>query len=244
MGHWYTQNGDAEHFQPNGKDTTLRHARKKNLLPSVTTILQIIDKPGLNLWKQNQLMLAALTLPRLKGENVDRFLKRVPRDAFRAATIACDIGGEIHADIEKIFNGNKPKIHIDIAQHAVDKILEYTSSTIDDFTSESTVVGNGYGGMVDLHNDQFIIDWKTKDLKDKQKNHYPEMAMQLAAYDAALRNNGRRCINVFVDRTTPKVEIHEWNITDIDHAWEKFQLLVQYWQLEKNYYPQTKKELK
>ena len=68
--HWYQHNG-APQYTVKAKDgsdrpTTLRDARKLNLVPSVTTILKIAAKPGLEAWKLNQMLLAALTLP--KGE--------------------------------------------------------------------------------------------------------------------------------------------------------------------------------
>ena len=31
--HWYTLTGEACHVQPDGKNTTLRHARKQHLVP-------------------------------------------------------------------------------------------------------------------------------------------------------------------------------------------------------------------
>lgn len=245
--HWYSSTGEPCHWiemaNGNQRDTTLRDARKLNLLPSVTTILGTIDKPGLNNWKQNQLMLAAMTLPRLEGEDTDAFLKRVPKDAFTASTDARDRGSLIHDCLEAYAVGLPKQYAPDvqaIANHAFGEIVKYTGTSR--FNVESTVAGDGYGGMVDAytdeHDNRYIIDWKTKDLVDGKKNHWPEMAMQLAAYDQALGNPGRRCINVFVDRTDPKVVIHEWKSEEIDVAWKKFELLVKYWQLDKGYVPQ------
>ena len=50
-GHWYTQEGEPMYtiIGANGKErnTTLRDAKKENLVPSVTTILGMIAKPSL-----------------------------------------------------------------------------------------------------------------------------------------------------------------------------------------------------
>ena len=69
--HWYFQDGRPCHQvqakSGNGlRDATLRDARTLGLYPSVTSILNIIAKPQLEAWKQEQGIIAALTLPRQK----------------------------------------------------------------------------------------------------------------------------------------------------------------------------------
>ena len=57
-GHWYTLEGKPLYtlVGKNGKErnTNLRDARKLNLVPSVTTILDVAAKPGLVNWQINQ----------------------------------------------------------------------------------------------------------------------------------------------------------------------------------------------
>ena len=61
--------------------------------------------------------------------------------------------------------------------------------------------------------------------------------MQLAAYNAALGGE-RRLVNVFIDRTEPgKIVLHEWTPEEADKALIQFNLLVQLWQITKDYYP-------
>src|ERR1017187_7985575 len=81
-GHWYFTSGEPcfEVPKADGKGmtkTTLRHAKKMNLLPSVTTILRVLDKPALTAWKIEQAVLAVMTTPRLPAEADDDFIKRV-----------------------------------------------------------------------------------------------------------------------------------------------------------------------
>lgn len=73
--HWYFPDGSPLHEveRADGKGTrptNLRDARKLGLYPSVTNILSVLAKPGLNAWKQEQAILAALTLPRRSGESL------------------------------------------------------------------------------------------------------------------------------------------------------------------------------
>ena len=62
-GHWYSKDGSPR-YTIEGKTgvraTTLRDARKHDLVPSVTTILNLLAKPGLDNWKQEQVLLSAL----------------------------------------------------------------------------------------------------------------------------------------------------------------------------------------
>ena len=83
--HWYRKDG-APQYTVKAKDgsdrpTTLRDARKMSLVPSVTTILKIAAKPGLEAWKQEQMLLAALTLPRLDGESEKDMVARIVADS-------------------------------------------------------------------------------------------------------------------------------------------------------------------
>jgi len=253
--HWYDKEGNPQHFiiGANGKQraTTLRDARKpeNQFLPSVTGIIDVLDKPGLNNWFQNKILYACLTVPRPEGISDSEFIKIVRQDASQEAEEAKLRGNLIHNCIEDMWNdktGDSMDYEPDvmaIASSAIADICNYCGES--DFIPEKTVAGDGYGGAIDLHNDRFLIDWKTKDIDDvSKKMAYPNHAMQLAAYDQALSISrhgtkwlpGRRCINVFIDRTEPgKVVIHEWEPEEITLAWEKFQLLLRYWQLDKNY---------
>ena len=256
--HWYDKEGNPQHFivGANGveRDSTLRDARKHNWFPSVTEILNVAAKPGLESWKQNQLLYAALTVPRPEGVSDDEFLKIVRQDAAQQALEARNRGDEIHKCIEalwKMEDTDWPEELIQIGLKAIEAIITHTGQ--DRFTAEATVVNTsaGYGGMIDLHNDDFVIDYKTKDITDKQweayqagkdpRLAYPEMCMQLSAYNAALglterRDLNRRLINVFVDRTEPgRVIIHEWK----ENMYDRFECLLKYWQMSKNYRPEV-----
>jgi len=264
MGHWYSKDAQPQHFI-NGRDSTLRDARKNNWLPSVTEIINTLDKPALTSWKVRMAVEAAQELPYEDGEDTHSYHSRVTKKAFSESLEARDKGSEIHDDIEKIWGNLEPGEYEEIAQGCCKAIISYCGG--EDFRAEQIVIGEGYGGKVDLHNDEFVIDYKTKDITDEQweKNQiylashgekkppklaYPEMCMQLAAYDHALWSMKlpdmkssdvdlpRKLINVFVDREIPgRVIIHEWELEESEIAYQKFELLVKYWQLSKNYFP-------
>lgn len=110
--HYYFKDGtpcyEVENKSKGGmRKTTLADAKKLGLLPSVTTILSILDRPALTMWKVEQGVLAALTTPRNPGEELDAFVYRVlheERQQDQEAQKAMDRGTEIHNAIEKHFS--------------------------------------------------------------------------------------------------------------------------------------------
>src|SRR5690554_4631845 len=82
---WYTVDGKPapKVTMENGRERTptIREAREYGYLPSVTSILNVINKPGLTAWRINQYLMAARTLPQYPDETEDDFLQRVIQDA-------------------------------------------------------------------------------------------------------------------------------------------------------------------
>jgi hypothetical protein len=110
-GHWYAADGSPAYrvIGKNGKErnTNVRDARERGLVPSVTTILGIIAKPGLNTWLQQQVLLAALTLPRIAGETEENWLERVMSDSKSTGRDAMDRGTQMHGVLERFYRGDK-----------------------------------------------------------------------------------------------------------------------------------------
>ena len=102
--HWYTRDGVPRYtvIGKNGKErnTTLRDARTDNLVPSVTTVLNVMAKPALIQWLQKQVLLAALTLPRIPGEPEEVYIERIMSDSKEQGRAAADAGTDIHASLQ------------------------------------------------------------------------------------------------------------------------------------------------
>ena len=84
--HWYAKDGSPMYEVPctskeGMRPTNVTDARKLDLLPSVTLILNQVAKPGLEAWKNRQLLESALTLPQLATETLDEYADRVIEDA-------------------------------------------------------------------------------------------------------------------------------------------------------------------
>jgi hypothetical protein len=200
--HWYKQDGSPCYEVPYAdkkkgmRATTIRDARKLNLVPSVTTILQVMDKPGLNNWLQDRVLESALTLPRKENEPDKAYMARIKKDSKELSSIAMNEGTKIHDACEKIFKGEEPIAYRDIARKVKDKIINKFGS---EWEAERSFATDTYGGKVDLSKYHFVIDYKTKE-KFTKKMAYDEHLMQLVAYGLGLGYSliETKYVNVFI----------------------------------------------
>lgn len=257
-GHWYTKDGESA-YEVQAKDgssrpTTLRDARKNSLVPSVTTILGIISKPGLDAWKQNQAIDSALTLPMLDGESLDDFKIRVIKDAKEQGRNAAQLGTDIHASLDKAYSGKDydpaHEVYVKAVQEAV--FLKYGEQ--DWMAEKSFAHGLGFGGKIDLacevamidgstlaqSNTGIVIDFKTSSFtEDKIKTlGYDEHIFQLAAYATGLCIQRPILANVYVSTVTPGlVFIKEYTQEESDWGWACFSSFLNAWKILKKYQP-------
>ena len=236
--HWYDRNGTPAYsvIAKNGvpRPTTLRDARKLNLVPSVTTILNVAAKPALEAWKLNQMMYACLTLPRVDGETEERFIERIVKDSKEQAKKAAERGTNIHGVIESFYEGVYLADFMEY-QVGVDKAMQADFGTPEWSTEKSFCHELGFGGKVDLHSKSgqgIVVDFKTKEFKDPNTvEAYDEHLMQLCAYRVGLGIPNARCANVFVSVTDPGlVKVIEWSEDEMQRGWIMFQSLLNYWQ--------------
>lgn len=238
--HWYTRDGapmyTVEAAKGGQRNTTLRDARKLNLVPSVTTILNVAAKPALTQWLQKQVLLAALTLPRRADEPEEDYIDRILDDSKEQGRAAADVGTDIHASIQGFYDGNPVARHHEHVMGCT-KIIN-TSFGLNGWIAERSFAHEmGFGGKCDLHaphGEGFVVDIKTKEFSDPEKvDAYDEHLMQLAAYRVGLGIPKARCANVFVSRSVPGLcAIKEWSAEDLDRGWLMFTSLLRFWQLK------------
>lgn len=243
-GHWYTRTGEPMYEVPNKskggmRPTTVRDARKLALVPSVTTVMNVAAKPGLEVWKQKQILLAALTLPQVEGESLDTYADRVVRDSQEQARAARDRGAEIHGILEKFFKGeltgSQARQYADFIDPVCDELCHAFGELV--WTAEASFSHPlGYGGKCDLHNHIAVGDFKTKEFaEDATKLAYDDHAIQLAAYRAGLGLGTATMFNLFISTSIPGlVRLHIWD----ERNWlERFEARLNLWKVEKGYDP-------
>jgi hypothetical protein len=231
-GHWYGKDGTPMYtiIGANGKerDTDLRDARKLGLVPSVTTILKVAAAPGLDIWKQQQLLKAVAEIPRLDEEPEKEWFSRILKTSKEAGDKHMDRGTDMHNVIEDYFN-KKPGDYPAYAKETYFAVTKEFGSQ--NWVCEKSFAADGYGGKVDLHCEDIVIDFKTKELVDDKTAAYDEQLMQLAAYRMGLNIPHAECANVYVD-PQGNVKIIRHEEADIEKAWLLFTHLLAFYRIK------------
>jgi hypothetical protein len=253
--HWYQRDGQPRHTVP-GRDgelrpTTVREARRLDLLPSVTNILAVIAKPELTDWKMEQAVLAALTLPRQPDEALDQFAARVVEDARGRGRAATDFGTAFHTGASLIAQSLTAQCSGPCAAWLDHFRAWLQANCLRVWWSERVLVSEeqGYAGQADLlmvHRDHGItlVDFKTQTFPaagprggGASPRIYKSWAYQLAAYRRVL-GTPIRCMNLIFDSAAPAPPVdHWWTEEELEDAWRVFEAAQLIWRYEKNYDP-------
>jgi hypothetical protein len=259
--HWYFPDGTPLHEVPRAdgkgsRPTSLRDARKLGLFPSVTNVLSILAKPGLDAWKQEQAILAALTLPRTEGETLDDFAKRVLVDMTSEVGRAADRGSAVHAAIEGYAQGRWLPEDKGVAR-LFEPARQWFDKEVLAVHSVEIATANlewGYAGRVDLvatlrsTGRPTVIDFKTqKTRRDKDGSFKPILhdtwPLQLEAYRMALASRDKgladaAIASVVIGSTDPvPVVVKVWDDADKDGYFRAFLAARDLWVWQKNYCP-------
>lgn len=236
--HWYDLQGNPCYtiIGKNGKErpTTLRDARSIGLVPSVTTIMKEAAKFGLEKWKQEQVLLAALTLPRIEGETEQEYVDRIIEDSKQQAIQAAERGKQIHAWIQQGFDEELSNVPLEAYQYLVEAANEVRNwCGVNIWQCESSFATNRYGGKVDLNypvSPGIVLDIKTKEvLTDKTPTIYDEHAMQLGAYREGLLLPNAQCGILFVGAKDKQAKLVWIPEEKLQRGTKMFNALLDYW---------------
>ncbi len=247
MAHWYSQDGTTKYTVPyaNGKgerDTNLSDARKLGLSPSVTTIIGLLDKPALTIWKMNQLFDAMMTYDQDNYTLAD-YKKLVFSEATRKGREAADRGTEIHDALDKYIKDGVIVKGMDEFVAPVVQLLLSKFGNLDWIPEESFAHPDRFGGKCDLHAkpceafpNGVILDFKTKATENFDKvKAYDEHCMQLVAYREGFNLPKAACYNLFISTHEPgALMLHHWEEKTCGKACKMFYCLLDYWKLSNN----------
>ncbi len=260
--HWYDKLGNPQYTviaKGTGlpRKSNLTDARKAGWVPSVTGIISGADaKPGLVAWLQDQAIDAALTLPRIPGESLEDFKRRVMVDMEAHSEQAMELGNRIHTFAEDYVHGNAPVL-IPGVEESLRQLQTWVDCTVGNRyvrTERSLASVAGFGGRCDIYGilksgEYFAGDWKSQNVKPGNKPiFYDSFAMQLAAYSKAITENAVAGDDVpWIDRrfsvvigTNPLnqgVWVKEWEEQVRDYA--AFLNCLELWIYRNNYDPRS-----
>jgi len=162
-----------------------RHYRTPDdmLVPSVTNVIGILDKPALPRWAAKLVAERAMhlkhSLAAMDDNEVVDTLKGAPWSKSKRAS---DRGTDIHAYLEALMNRLEPEELSDDAlpyKDAADDWFDRVGASFEDVQTEVTLFHPSYAGTTDLigilDGNACIVDFKTS------KAIYDEAALQLSA---------------------------------------------------------------
>src|SRR4029077_17083818 len=222
--HWHLRDGRPFHeiAKKDGsgnRPATLADARKVLAMPSVTNVLGVLAKPGLDAWKIEQGIMAALTLPRRADEPLDAFAHRVVVDMGEQVEKAADFGSAIHAACEAYALNQQVPEDIRLLTF-LEGWFRWFDSNVERVASIEQVFVNhehGYAGRVDMVALLKGIGWavgdfKTQKIKRNTKTEpkpvfYETWTLQLRAYRQAVLLSGAKnvqgLVSVVIDSGQP-----------------------------------------
>ena len=257
--HYYYPDGRPCYSVPNKsqtgqeRKTTLSDARKLGLLPSVTTIQRMLDKPALNDWRCEMAVIAALTLPRNEGEDVDAFAKRIAKDADTIRDAAADTGKLIHKAIEIYCTnlieggGEMPDPEAITWPFMVHFNVWFRENILRVISAEEVVVktgNNGYAGTRDLlaiHKTHglSVIDFKTQKFKGGKPKFYDEWVVQIGAYDVAETRPAEALVSLAINSSEPMPVVEKlWSEEERAEASRIWGAMVPLWYALKGISPE------
>ena len=163
------------------------HPKTNEQVPSVTTILGVVNKPALPRWAAKMTAEYAVSSKNSWANLDDRaaveLLKGSP---WRSMNDAAEKGTSIHAIAEKLLRGEQIDFIQPGTEHACQSVAEFIQALQPKPVAiEATVWSHKhkYAGTLDLiatiDNELWLIDWKSS------KGVYADFALQLAAYAMA-----------------------------------------------------------
>lgn len=264
MGHWYSKTGEPCYEVPNKskggmRDTTQADARKLGLVPSVTTILQVLDKPALNVWMLEQLLKAVVARPFVRDwDNEEEYKAMIRNISKQESSRAANLGNDIHDALESHYKVKSYPEEFDLYVKEVSEYLTQIFGVDVEWIAEASFGHKlGFGGKCDLHSvlkfhdvdnpcmekklihDGIIVDFKTKSAEDFTKvKAYDEHCMQLAAYREGLGIPNAKCYNLFIsthESSLGQLKLHEWTEKEMQRGWKMFNLVLQLWKEVNNF---------
>lgn len=245
--------------------TTLKDARKLGLLVSVTQCLRILANPAIQNWREEQVVLAALTLPRLPGENDDAFARRVVEDSVEQVKGAADFGSAIHDAIENYLAEGK-RTDLATLQPYCDPCYQWIDENVEEAIGCEFAITSlaGYAGRVDAKvvlkrgshafeqciatNPRFngivLMDAKTRKSVNGKIASYDNDQMQLSAYHKADQDSPSGLLrptavaSFLVSSNEPLPPIFKpWSQEDLEWGWKAFDSVLTCWKILNQYDP-------
>ena len=210
-----------------GRGRHYKHPNSGELVPSVTNIIGILDKPALPRWAALEVAKAAASykhsLSSLEDDEIVDQLKGAP---WRKSDRAAERGTTNHGYLEaRLLGRDVGRMEGQAAKFrpAADRWLDAVQPEL--LSAEQTLFGDGYAGTTDavltVDGETWLVDFKTS------KAIYPEASLQLAALAFAdILPDGLPHDWVFDRLVVVRVGEDGWEMKDVDDPAASYQAFL------------------
>jgi hypothetical protein len=259
--HWYTTDGTPCHeiecktkpgkFRP----LKMEEVRELGLVPSVTSILGMVNNFGLRFWYRRETLqwfIEQKPRPRRKSkdETDQEYCARMVVESDPHLKRSARLGTRIHNMIERMIRRKSL-----VEDQELSPFCEKPFEWFEDQRYRDVVVERpftsvlGYGGQIDVvvggsddePENPAIVDWKSQATEPGNKfKIYPSYGAQLVAYAKGICLDDAQLVNVMISTTEPsRFEVFEWPREQHDALWMAFLQAFALWKgpLGKNYDP-------
>lgn len=252
--HYYTPKGEARYVREDGKPVTLREARKENLFPSITHIMNIMENRPLTIYKEKQMLVASYNLRPGQDEAKEDYFSRVITQSRNDGKQAAQVGTTAHAGIESILKGERWDKENPLLQKANEwieenvQIVHWLEGTLVDESLGLAGRCDAFLKLKDIGN--AVVDWKTRRFKQLKSgwrvNWYKKDVRQIAFYSGCVERALERvgladdvaAVNVALNTCEPSpVASKVWTREERDNGLEMVSCINELWQDENNYFP-------
>ena len=229
-------------------EATLTEARANHYYPPVTSVLDVINKPKVELWKRNIVIDEAMKLNPIFAEHeIDEFKETVNYRAAIKFAEAAELGTAWHQClVDRFMKVEIPTSVIpDATIHAIDEKLKDLEIHLEQHEVSFVNKIDGYAGTIDAIGYRMaeekkipiVLDWKTQATRGRSPSYYETWPMQLAAYaNAEVPEFNTEIWNAVLSTTDPgKIWFKRWK--DRYAWWQAFDCAHQLWGIVNNYNP-------
>ena len=227
--HFVTMKSDPTRTRPSRMSDVKAAAKQGEIwYPSVTTILNVLDKPALISWKIDQHLETAFEMMEngIVANYLEGFIKDIKLETELRLDAAPKAGTDCHKMLEDYFkHGIIPSD--DISKRICDNVASVLKDKCgsQEWEHEKYLINkeHGFAGCTDLSSVEWTIDYKTKREASKfkpGKMAYPEHSRQLAAYGKTLKTS--KAANIFICLEDGEVDFHAHSSESLENGWLDF----------------------
>jgi len=252
--HFYTPQGEARYTRDDGKPVNLRDARKENLFPSITHIMNIMENRALTIYKEKHLLAASYNNRPLQDELEEDYFARIIPKAREDGKQAAEFGTATHDGIECILKGwawDKENPLLKLAADWIQENVEVVHWLEETLVSESMGIAGRCDAFLKLRGmGDAVVDWKTRRFKELKSGWkcgwYKKDVRQISFYAACVERGLESlglptevaAINIALNTREPSpIEVKEWTQKERDNSVEMVDAINTLWRDEHNFYP-------